>query len=240
MREVNLLTPVMTSRDDFARAHVPQKRSYIHGDSLAQLAPEPSEASDTGSLVIDMPLEGIKEYLAPLLDLDEIATDEALVAHLLASSRASGPSTCIPAASGTLQLEMCLRSSAVFERFDEETRSRVIDRLQSMPASSKGPKRDAFTQANELLLHERLRDLDPSIPEDKEAARWLTARVNLARCPLKKRHAKQYEKEGRVLYRRLRGATPRAIAAELEVTKTFINNTLGVLNKKARYLLADS
>jgi hypothetical protein len=34
MREVNLLTPVMTSRDDFTRAHVPQKHSYIHGDSL--------------------------------------------------------------------------------------------------------------------------------------------------------------------------------------------------------------
>jgi hypothetical protein len=34
MREVNLLTPVMTSRDDFARAHVPQRHSYIHGDSL--------------------------------------------------------------------------------------------------------------------------------------------------------------------------------------------------------------
>jgi len=187
-----------------------------------------------------MPLEGIKEYLAPLLDLDEMASDEALVAHLLASSRASGPSTCIPPASNTLQLEMYLRSSAVFERFDEETKSRVIDRLQSMPASSRGPKRDAFTQANELLLDERLRYLDPSIPEDKEAARWLTARVNLARCPLKKRHAKQYEKEGRVLYRRLRGATPRAIAAELQVTKTFINNTLGVLNKKARDLLAGS
>ncbi len=43
-----------------------------------------------------------------------------------------------------------------------------------------------------------------------------------------------------MLYRRLRGATPRAIAAELQVTKTFINNTLGVLNKKARDLLAGS
>ena len=43
-----------------------------------------------------------------------------------------------------------------------------------------------------------------------------------------------------MLYRRLRGATPRANAAELQVTNTFINNTLGVLNKKARYLLADS
>ena len=84
-----------------------------------------------------------------------------------------------------------------------------------MPASSRGPKRDAYKQANELLLHECLRDLDLSIQEDKEAARWLTARVNLAKCPLKKRHAKQYEKEGRVLYRRLRGATPRAIAALL-------------------------
>ena len=129
MREVNLLTPVMTSRDDFARTHVPQRHSYIHGDSLAQLAPWPSEASDTESLVIDMPLEGIKEYLAPLLDIDEIASDEALVAHLLASSRASEPSTCIPPASNTVQLEMYLRSSAVFERFDEETKSRVIDRL---------------------------------------------------------------------------------------------------------------
>jgi hypothetical protein len=109
-----------------------------------------------------------------------------------------------------------------------------------MPASGRGPKRDAYKQANELLLHECLRDLELSIQEDKEAARWLTARVNLARCPLKKRHAKQYVKEGRVLYRRLLGATPRAIAAELEVTKTFINNTLGVLNKKARGLLADS
>ena len=104
-----------------------------------------------------MQLEGIKEYLATLLDLDEMASDEALVAHLLASSRASGPSICIPPASNTLQLEMYLRSSAVFERFDEETKSRVIDRLQSMPASSKGLKRDAFTQANELLLDERLR-----------------------------------------------------------------------------------
>jgi hypothetical protein len=84
MREVKLLTPVMTSRDDLAKAHVPQRHSYIHGDSLAQLAPEPSEASESGGLVIDMPLEGIKEYLAPLLDLDEMATDEALVAHLLA------------------------------------------------------------------------------------------------------------------------------------------------------------
>ena len=109
-----------------------------------------------------------------------------------------------------------------------------------MCSSDLGPKPDAYRQANELLLHECLRDLDPSIPEDKEAARWLSARVNLAKCPLKKRHAKQYEKEGRVLYRRLRGATPRAIAAELQVTKTFINNTLGVLNKKARDLLAGS
>ena len=77
-----------------------------------------------------MPLEGIKEYLAPLLDLDEIVTDEALVAQLLLeSSRASGQSNSIPTASGSLRLEMCLRSSAVFERFDEETRSRVIDKL---------------------------------------------------------------------------------------------------------------
>jgi len=77
-----------------------------------------------------MPLEGIKEYLAPLLDLDEMATDEALVAHLLMeSSRASGRSTSIQSARGSLHLEMCLRSSAVFQRFDEETRSRVIDRL---------------------------------------------------------------------------------------------------------------
>ena len=68
-----------------------------------------------------MPLEGIKEYLAPLLDLDEMATDEALVAHLLLeSSRTSGQSNSIPTASGSLHLEMCLRSSAVFERFDEE------------------------------------------------------------------------------------------------------------------------
>jgi hypothetical protein len=44
-----------------------------------------------------------------------------------------------------------------------------------MPASGRGPKRDAYKQANELLLHECLRDLDLSIQEDKEAARWLTA-----------------------------------------------------------------
>ena len=33
-----------------------------------------------------LPLEGIKEYLAPLLDLNEMATDEALVSHLLLES----------------------------------------------------------------------------------------------------------------------------------------------------------
>ena len=60
----------------------------------------------------------------------------------------------------------------------------------------------------------------------------------MAKCKLKKSQLKQYEKEGRILHRHLRGIPPKVIASQLKITPTFINNTLGVLRKKGKEVLA--
>jgi len=61
--------------------------------------------------------------------------------------------------------------------------------------------------------------------------------VRLAQSRLKRRQLKQYEKEGRVLFRHLQGKPPRQIATELGVTATFINNALGAMRIKGKQVL---
>ena len=237
-KEVNLLTPVMISRADLLASHEPVRHYYTHGSSLVQLPPQPAEPPRDGGLIIDMPLDGIKEYLSPMIVLDELASDEDLVTQLHQSSQMSAPPHSKAAGQAAYRLENALTSSAVFDRLDEDTQSRVLARLHETGAHTRLNKRESFTQSNELLLHQRVRELDPSEPESAATAEWLTARVNLAKCRLNKRQLKQYEKEGRVLHHHMQGVAPKVIAAKLQVTPTFINNTLGVVRKKGKELLA--
>ena len=73
--------------------------------------------------------------------------------------------------------------------------------------------------------------------EEASVKRWLENRVRLARSRLNRRQMKQYEKEGRVLFRHLQGKLPRHIAAELGVTATFVNNALGAMRIKGKQVL---
>jgi len=94
-----------------------------------------------------------------------------------------------------------------------------------------------YKMHNDVLLHQQTCLLRDANEEEASLRIWLQNRVTLAKMRLSKRHLKQYEKEGRVLFRHLAGTPPRDIAKELGVSTTFVNNALNVLRAKGRQVL---
>jgi len=135
------------------------------------------------------------------------------------------------------RLEQTLKDSRLFAELSEEVKASMISRLHR-PRDSKGDaQRRKYEQSNELLLNESTRLMRDANEEEASVKRWLENRVRLARSRLNRRQMKQYEKEGRVLFRHLKGKLPRHIAAELGVTATFVNNALGAMRIKGKQVL---
>jgi len=56
LREVNMLTPVMLTRDDLLQTHDSVKHSYRHGSQLAPLPPMPALPDTLPGFILNMPL----------------------------------------------------------------------------------------------------------------------------------------------------------------------------------------
>jgi hypothetical protein len=129
------------------------------------------------------------------------------------------------------RLEQTVKDSQLFAELSEEVKTSLMTRLHKPRGAAASPESHTYDEPNELLLNESTRLMRDDNEEDASVKRWLENRVRFARSKLKRRHMKQYEKEGRVLFRHLQGMKPRHIAAELDVTANFINNALGALPK---------
>ena len=136
------------------------------------------------------------------------------------------------------RLEQTVRDSSLFAELSEEVKASMITRLHRPRGSATRTHRNRYEEPNELLLNESTRLMRDTNEEEASVKRWLQNRVRLARSKLKRRQIKQYEKEGRVLFRHLQGMHPRHIATELGVTATFINNALGAMRSKGKQVLA--
>ena len=135
------------------------------------------------------------------------------------------------------RLEQTVKDSKLFAELSEEVKASMMSRLYRGRDATGDIQRRRYEQANELLLNESTRLMRDEDEEEVSVKRWLQNRVRLARSKLSRRQLKQYEKEGRVLFRHLQGKQPRHIAKELGVTVTFINNALGALRIKGRQVL---
>ena len=135
------------------------------------------------------------------------------------------------------RLEQTVKDSKLFAELSEEIKASMMSRLHRPRDISPDIQRRKYEQANELLLNESTRLMRDEDEEEASVKRWLQNRVRLAKSKLKRRQLKQYEKEGRVLFRHLQGKQPRHIAKELGVTVNFINNALGAMRIKGRQVL---
>jgi len=79
----------------------------------------------------------------------------------------------------------------------------MITRLHKPGCSVAHQHRHKYEQSNELLLNESTRLMREDNEEEASVKRWVENRVRLARSRLNRRQIKQYEKEGRVLFRHL-------------------------------------
>ena len=227
-----LLTPVMQTAEHFAQVHEPVKYSYRHGSQLFPLPPLPATPDSMPGLILDLPLEGVEHYVKRKLPSTVLPSDAALVAYLDAkiTERAS-ISAVTPS---LLRLEQAVRDSKLFAELSEEVKTSLMTRLHRPRGAAIGPTARKYDEPNELLLNESTRLMRDDDEEEASVKRWLENRVRLARSKLKRRHMKQYEKEGRVLFRHLQGMQSRHIAAELGVTSNFVNNALGALRIKGK------
>jgi hypothetical protein len=190
----------------------------------------------TPGLILDMPLEGIEHYVKHKLPSTVLPSDAALVAYLDVKITER---TNIPGVTPSLaRLEQTVKDSKLFAELSEEVKTSLMTRLHRPRGAAACPEGHTYDEPNELLLNESTRLMRDDNEEDASVKRWLENRVRFARSKLKRRHMKQYEKEGRVLFRHLKGMKPRHIAAELDVTANFINNALGALRIKGKQLLA--
>lgn len=116
----------MTSKDDLTAYHIPVKHSYAQGSSLAWLPPLPAEPHIEGGLVIDMPLNNIKEYLSSMLDFEHIARDEDLLDHLMQSYHVNDPNKTSTQRSLSEKLQMTIEKSVIYEQLDHDTKLRIM------------------------------------------------------------------------------------------------------------------
>ena len=119
----------MTSKDDLTANHLPVKHSYAQGSSLTWLPPLPAGAHTEGGLVIDMPLNNIKEYLSSMLDFEHIAKDEDLLDHLMQSYQANDPNEASAQRPLGVKLQTTLEKSVIYEQLDHDTKLRIMQRL---------------------------------------------------------------------------------------------------------------
>ena len=186
-------------------------------------------------LILDLPLEGIEHYVKHKLPSTVLPSDAALVAYL--DVRITERANIAAVTPSLARLEQTVKESKLFAELSEEVKTSLMTRLHKPRGAATGPETRKYDEPNELLLNESIRLMRDNIEEEASVKRWLENRVRLARCKLKRRHMKQYEKEGRVLFRHLQGMQSRHIAAELGVTSNFVNNALGALRIKGKQLL---
>lgn len=136
-----------------------------------------------------------------------------------------------------LDLQLAMNRSALFAELRDDVKASFLSRLHDEVERKDEALAPKHKLHNEVLLHQQIRLLRDSIDEEASLRTWLQNRVALAKVRLTKRHLKQYEKEGRVLFRHLAGVPPRKIAKELKVNTVFVNNALNVLRAKGRQVL---
>ena len=236
LREVTMLTPVMVCRDDFSQIHEPVKHSYRQGSQLVPLPPLPALPDTLAGFILNMPLDGIDSYVKLKLPSAELPPDTELVAYL--DSRMAEGGRVTDVTPSLARLEQTLKDSRLFAELSDEVKASMITRLHRPRVSAGDQQHPKYELPNELLLNESTRLMRDEDEEEASVKRWLQNRVRLARSKLNRRQLKQYEKEGRVLFRHQQGMNPRHIASELGVTATFINNALGALRIKGKQVLA--
>ena len=236
LREVTMLTPVMVSRDDLSQIHEPVKHSFRLGSQLVPLPPLPALPDTLPGIILSMPLDGIDSYVKLKLPSAELPPDAELVAYL--DSRIAEGGSVTGLTPSLARLEQTVKDSRLFAELSEEVKTSMITRLHRPRLAATDPQHRKYETPNELLLNESTRLMRDDNEEEASVKRWLQNRVRLARSKLNRRQLKQYEKEGRVLFRHQQGMHPRHIATELGVTATFINNALGALRSKGKQVLA--
>jgi len=234
-KEVTLLTPVMLDAEDLARKHKPKTVAYSHGTRFSELPPLPALASKTGGMIIEMPLEGIREYLDRVITLDSLEDDESLVLHLdkfLGTARVK-PLKLPPQE----RLELDFRGSVLCGLLEKEVSERVVKRLREPPAAPSESKSQKRLLESQLNLHSvRQHSHSASATTFKES--WTNLRASKTQSTVRKRDAKRFEKEAEILERYMQGAKPRFIAKEFAVSAQFVSRTVQLLKQRGLELRA--
>jgi hypothetical protein len=89
----------------------------------------PAEPHIEGGLIIDMPLNNIKEYLSSMFDFEHIARDEDLLYHLMQSYHVNDPNKTSAQRSLSEKLQMTFKKSVIYEQLDQDTKLRIMQRL---------------------------------------------------------------------------------------------------------------
>lgn len=229
VKEVTLLTPVLLDSEDLRRKHQPLTLTYNLGTRFHSMPPLPALATKTGGMIIQMPLEGIQEYLSRVLQLEALQPDESLITNLnelLGSTRVK-PLQLPPRE----RLELDLRSSRLFEVLEETERRKMIERLRELPDVSSNPKTASRKLQSQLNAHEVQRLSQASHNSDFAAA-WVSMRASKTQSTVRKRDVKRFEKEAVILERYMQGEKPRLLAKEFEVTPQFVSRTVQLMKKR--------
>ena len=89
----------------------------------------PAEPHIEGGLIIDMPLNNIKEYLSSMFDFEHIARDEDLLYDLMESYHVNDPNKTSAQRSLSEKLQMTIEKSVIYEQLDHDTKLRIMQRL---------------------------------------------------------------------------------------------------------------
>ena len=197
LKTATFTTPVITSPWQVDRERLNQKVTYQRGSHLH---------SDTfpvwclalgNTMVIDLPLEGIEDYVTTNLAWLPLQHDERLLAILHEILRQSRPTTTAKESLKNLDL----MSTPLMLECDSETRDRVQQYIHRTPHSGLEEMQD-----NEELK-ERSRDVDP-----------LELLINKKHIK-GKREAKQLEKERHMVrLQKIEGLKPAQVAKRLRVS----------------------
>ena len=128
----------MLGNSNFGDAFQPTKMAYRLGDRFNNLAPPAIERAHAGGLIIQMPLEEVKQYLERVISLDVLASDDDLVLKLddiIGSSRVR-PLQLPPCE----RVELSLRASVVFAELDEQQQRKVVARARSFATEEAATK----------------------------------------------------------------------------------------------------
>lgn len=107
----------------------------------------------------------------------------------------------------------------------------MSNRLQSFKSVEGKSKEGKRKLNNEVLLYNLL-NVDSMASTHQKLGHWLEFRVSSSKVKLKRRDLKRYQKEARVLSKYLQGLRPKVIALELDVKRSFVNDSYTLYKSK--------